>query len=68
MSDMDLSVALWRKSRLSAASGNCVEVAHLPGRGFAVRDSKDRTGAVLVFGGSEWIAFVAAVKGGDFDL
>lgn len=67
MSDMDLSW-VWRKSGLSAASGNCVEVAHLPGRGFAVRDSKDRTGPVLVFGGPGWVAFVAAVKGGDFDL
>jgi hypothetical protein len=31
----------WFKSSASAA-GNCVEVAHLPGGGVAVRDSKDR--------------------------
>ncbi|WP_440067893.1 DUF397 domain-containing protein [Streptosporangium sp. OZ121] len=65
---MHLSAALWRKSSFSAASGNCVEVAHLPGRGFAVRDSKDGDGPVLVFGGPGWTAFVAAVKGGALDL
>ncbi|MFF5244018.1 DUF397 domain-containing protein [Streptosporangium sp. NPDC000095] len=59
---------IWRKSRLSAASGNCVEVARLAGEGFAVRDSKDRRGPVLLFGGTEWSEFVAAVKSGDFDL
>ncbi len=68
MSDIDVSGVIWKKSRRSGLNGNCVEVAHLPGRGFAVRDSKDRGGPVLVFGGPGWIAFVAAVKGGDFDL
>ncbi|MEU8382496.1 DUF397 domain-containing protein [Streptosporangium sp. NPDC048865] len=68
MSDIDLSGAVWRKSRQSGTNGNCVEVARLPGRGFAVRDSKDRGGAVLVFGRPEWTAFVAAVKGGALGL
>ncbi|WP_089209012.1 DUF397 domain-containing protein [Streptosporangium subroseum] len=65
---MDLFGVVWRKSQRSAANGNCVEVACLPERRIAVRDSKDRTGPVLIFGGSEWAAFVAGVKGGDFDL
>ncbi|WP_440100360.1 DUF397 domain-containing protein [Streptosporangium sp. H16] len=68
MSDIDLYGAIWRKSGFSAASGNCVEVARLSGQRFAVRDSKDRGGRVLVFGGPGWSAFVTAVKGGDFDL
>ncbi|GAA4235470.1 hypothetical protein FHR32_003226 [Streptosporangium album] len=68
MSDIDLSGVVWRKSRRSAVNGNCVEVARLPGQRFAVRDSKDRTGPVLIFEGSGWAAFVAWVKGGDFDL
>ncbi|MEU3167884.1 DUF397 domain-containing protein [Streptosporangium sp. NPDC006930] len=59
---------IWRKSGLSAASGNCVEVARLADEGFAVRDSKDRRGPVLLFGTTGWSAFVAAVKSGDFDL
>ncbi|MEU4830579.1 DUF397 domain-containing protein [Streptosporangium sp. NPDC023615] len=57
----------WHKSRRSAASGNCVEVARLPGWGIAVRDSKDRGGVPLVFGTRAWAAFVAEVKGGRFD-
>ncbi|MGC5009458.1 DUF397 domain-containing protein [Streptosporangium sp. DT93] len=57
----------WHKSRCSAASGNCVEVARLPGRGVAVRDSKDRNGASLVFDARGWAAFVAEVKVGRFD-
>ncbi|MEV6861197.1 DUF397 domain-containing protein [Streptosporangium subroseum] len=68
MSDIDLSEAVWWKSRQSAVNGNCVEVARLPGQKLAVRDSKDRSGPVLIFSGSEWAAFVAGVKGGDFDL
>jgi hypothetical protein len=65
---IDLSGVEWRKSRQSAVNGNCVEVACLPGRRFAVRDSKDRTGPVLIFGDSGWAAFIAGMKGGDFDL
>jgi hypothetical protein len=34
----------------------------------AVRDSKDHSGPVLVFTASEWRAFVAGVKDGQFDL
>ncbi|GAA2880587.1 DUF397 domain-containing protein [Streptosporangium fragile] len=68
MSDIDLSAAVWRKSRQSAADGNCVEVARLPGRKFAVRDSKDSEGPVLIFGGAGWAAFVAGVRSGEFDL
>ena len=33
-----------------------------------VRDSKDPSGPVLVFTRSEWQAFVAGVKTGEFDL
>lgn len=68
MSYIDQYGVVWRKSRLSAACGNCVEVARLSGEGFAVRDSKDRRGPALFFGTTGWSAFVAAVKSGDFDL
>lgn len=56
--------ARWRKSSKSG-DGDCVEVADVP-EGVAVRDSKDPTGAVLVFPPSEWAAFVAGVKAGEF--
>jgi len=39
--DTDLTDLRWFKSSASSAAG-CVEVAHLPGGGVAVRDSKDR--------------------------
>jgi hypothetical protein len=50
----------WRKSSYSNGSGACVEVAGLADR-MAVRDSKDRGGAALAFGRTEWKAFLASL-------
>ncbi|GAB2917756.1 hypothetical protein GCM10027280_00960 [Micromonospora polyrhachis] len=59
---MDLSKARWRKSsRSNSAGGNCVEVADNLTGVVGVRDSKDPTGPVLVFGPAAWRTFVAAV-------
>jgi uncharacterized protein DUF397 len=45
----------WRKSSYSnGAGGNCVEVAAGLADRMAVRDSKDRGGAVLAFGRTDW--------------
>jgi hypothetical protein len=63
---VDLSCAAWRKSSLSAANG-CVEVAFVEGR-VAVRDSKDRSGPVLVFTAHEWAAFLGGVRRREFEL
>jgi hypothetical protein len=64
---MDTENLTWRKARASSGNGgNCVEVAELPD-GFAMRDSKDPHGPALKFTRPEWDAFLAGVKGGEFD-
>lgn len=64
--EADLSDLDWFKSSASAL-GNCVEVARLPG-GVALRDSKDRAKAAHVYTRTEWEAFLAGAKKGEFDL
>jgi Domain of unknown function (DUF397) len=61
----DLSQAEWRKSTYSANNG-CVEVAFVDDGEVAVRDSKDRSGSVLIFQRHEWAAFVRGVRAGEF--
>ncbi len=63
----DLINAVWRKSSRSGGQGNCVEVAVLGDGAVAVRDSKDPSGAVLVFTPAEWDAFIGGAKDGEFD-
>ena len=65
--ERELGNLLWFKSSASAA-GNCVEVAHLPGGGVAVRDSKDRAKVPHVYTRPEWEAFLVGAKKGEFDL
>lgn len=57
--------ASWRTSRASSG-GNCVEVTDTVDNVW-VRDSKDRQGPVLAFTRSEWTAFLAGVRNGEFD-
>lgn len=56
------------KSSASGQQDNCVEVAPLSDGGRAVRDSKDKTGPILLFTPNEWAAFVVGVKASEFDL
>jgi hypothetical protein len=63
---IQLEGAFWRKSSLSGASGNCVEVAALDTGEFAVRNSRHPAGPALVFTRAEWIAFLNGVEHGEF--
>jgi hypothetical protein len=63
---VNLSRATWRKSSLSAANG-CVEVAFVKDQ-VAVRDSKNRGGAVLIFTAHEWRAFLSGVRNQEFEI
>lgn len=59
----------WRKSTFSNPSQNCVEFCDLPDGGVALRDSKQGgKGPELHFTGSEWNAFLAGAKTGEFNL
>jgi hypothetical protein len=62
----NLDGAVYRKSRRSGNSGQCVEVADNLPDVVAVRDSKDRDGGTLTFSPEAWSAFLADVKGGGF--
>ena len=63
----DNSVLGWKKSSLSYANGNCVEVGGLSGDLIRLRDSKDVKGPVLRFTPDEWDAFLGGVRNGEFD-
>jgi hypothetical protein len=43
----------WSTSSFSSANGQCVECARTPEGGMAVRDTKDREGAMLRFDATE---------------
>ncbi|WP_326701480.1 DUF397 domain-containing protein [Streptomyces sp. NBC_01754] len=57
----------WVKSHHSNPSGNCVEMALLPGGDVAVRNSRHPEGPALVYTGAEVRAFLDGVRDGDFD-
>ena len=65
MNSLDFTHAVWRKSSRSGGNNDqCVELAM---QGRAVRDSKNPTGGILVFGQATAERFVSAVKDGRFD-
>jgi Domain of unknown function (DUF397) len=68
VSSAEMAMASWYKSSASSYNGNCVEISHLHDGRVAVRDTKDRaSGPALIFTRSEWDAFLAGAKKGEFD-
>jgi len=63
-----LRAAKWRKSRHSNPSGNCVEMARLPGQRVAVRDSRRPEGPALLFSRVAWEAFLHDLREGAIEL
>jgi hypothetical protein len=56
----------WRKSSLSGANTDCLEVCFTGGT-VRVRHSKHPGGQIIGFSRPEWRAFLAAVRWGEFD-
>ena len=65
---VQLRAAKWRKSRHSNPSGNCVEMARLPGERVAVRDSHRPDGPALLFTRAAWEHFLCALREGAVEL
>lgn len=65
--DPRLDQATWRKSSHSNPSGNCVEIADLSGGTIAIRNSRHPAGPALICARSEFAAFLAGARDGDFD-
>ena len=64
--DTGLPVAWHVSTRSGSGGGNCVEAGPvLDGSGrFAVRDSKDRNGPLLLYPAPGWAAFVTGLRAG----
>lgn len=64
-----MSGTTWRKSTFCNGATACVEVAPLPDGSVGVRDSKlGDDSPLLSFTPTEWVAFIAGVRAGEFDL
>jgi Domain of unknown function (DUF397) len=59
---MDRKNGDWRKASYSNGSGDCVEIGQPATREIAVRDTKNRAGAVLRFTPEAWRTFADQVK------
>ena len=58
------SKLVWRKSSASGGSGECVEVAQSDSY-VLIRDSRDRSGAVLVVTSAQWLGLIRRTRSGE---
>jgi hypothetical protein len=69
MSAADLTELTWQRARRSSPSGNCVELAQLPGAaGVAMRNSRDPMGPALIYTLDEIAAFLDEARAGELDF
>jgi hypothetical protein len=64
--DGDEAPDVWRKSKFSG-NGDCVEWL-MTRETVYVRSSQSRSGPIIPFRRSEWLAFIHGVKSGEADL
>ncbi len=64
---MKQPIGIWFKSSHSPEDECCVEVLHLEQHAL-VRHSRAPHGPILEFDRAEWLAFVHAVRDGQFDM
>lgn len=60
MTGANLETTTWRTSSASGTTGECVEVA-ISTDVILVRDSKNRTGPMLIFPKGAWLRFISDV-------
>jgi hypothetical protein len=68
ISAAELTSVVWFKSRRSNPSGNCVELAELPGgETIAMRNSRYPDGPAQLYTAREIAEFLLAARNGEFD-
>ena len=61
------STIAWRTSSASGGSGECVEVAQWE-LSVLIRDSRDRSGPVLMVNAAQWLQLLERTRSGDIGL
>jgi Domain of unknown function (DUF397) len=61
------STLAWRTSSASGGSGECVEVAQLESS-VLIRDSRDRSGPILMVNAVQWIGLLERTRKGNIGL